>query len=138
MDENPVSICVNAGLPYESTSSPLSISSTSTVERSLKVGHQMLSSTLKSINFNSNHLFSFKFVSLLDHQSFKRRSRYAKLLHRSQIINRQYMIAMSHVLFKMQKEIYKIRRETHHVKQMVRRNNQIVHPIIRIPRLTLG
>jgi hypothetical protein len=38
----------------------------------------------------------------------------------------------------MQKEIYKLKRRTHHVEQMLANYTKTSHPIIRIPRLTKG
>ncbi len=38
----------------------------------------------------------------------------------------------------MQKELYKLKRRTHHVEQMLATQKQIGLPIVRIPRLTKG
>jgi hypothetical protein len=70
--------------------------------------------------------------------SIKRRSRYDKLFHHSQMFNRQYMITMTNILFQMQKEIFKLKRRTHRVEQLVIKQTKTVQPIIRIPRLTKG
>ncbi|CAF4470083.1 unnamed protein product [Rotaria sp. Silwood2] len=109
-------------ISYENTPSPSSNGSTSTIEQSSKYGHRILSSTLKS-NDHSNI-------------SIKRRSRCDKLFHYTQMINRQYMITMTKILFQMQKEVYKLKRRTHHVEQLVIKQTKKVQPIIRIPRLT--
>jgi hypothetical protein len=70
--------------------------------------------------------------------SLKRRSRYDKLFHHTQIMNRQYMITMTNILFQMQKELYKLKRRTHRVEQLVIKQTKSAQPIIRIPRLTKG
>ncbi len=70
--------------------------------------------------------------------SLKRRSRYDKLFHHTQIINRQYMITMTNILFQMQKELYKLKRRTHRVEQLIIKQTKTAQPIIRIPRLTKG
>ncbi|CAF4970941.1 unnamed protein product, partial [Rotaria sp. Silwood1] len=106
---------------YENTPSPSSNASTTTMEPSSKYGHRILSSTLK--NDHSN-------------MSIKRRSRCDKLFHYTQMINRQYMITMTKILFQMQREVYKLKRRTHRVEQLVIKQAKKVQPIIRIPRLT--
>jgi hypothetical protein len=45
---------------------------------------------------------------------------------------------MTNILFQMQKDIYKLKRRTHRVEQMLSKQTQAAHPIIRIPRLTRG
>jgi hypothetical protein len=70
--------------------------------------------------------------------SFKRRFRYDKLLHHTQIINRQYMMTMTNILFQMQKQLNKLKRRTHRLEQLVINQTKTVQPIIRIPRLTKG
>ena len=70
--------------------------------------------------------------------SVKRRSRYDKLFHYTQTINRQYMLTMTNILFQMQKEIFKLKRRTHRVEQSVIKQTKTIQPIIRIPRLTKG
>lgn len=72
------------------------------------------------------------------HMSFKRRSRYNKLFHHTQIVNRQHMITMTNILFQMQKELYRLKRRTHRVEQVVIKQAKKARPIIRIPRLTKG
>jgi len=70
--------------------------------------------------------------------SFKRRSRYDKLFHHTQIVNRQYMITMTNILFQMQKELYRLKRRTHRVEHLIVKQTKAVQPVIRIPRLTKG
>ena len=43
---------------------------------------------------------------------------------------------MTSILFQMQKEIYKLKRRTYRVEQILARQNESDHPIIHIPRLT--
>ena len=45
---------------------------------------------------------------------------------------------MTNILFRMQKEIYQLRRRASRVEQTVAKHMQYAHPIIRIPRLTRG
>ncbi|CAF0787970.1 unnamed protein product [Rotaria sordida] len=125
LDASHSSIPLTDGNPtrtsYENTPSPSSNASTSTIEQSSKSGHRILSSTLKND---------------LSNMSNKRRSRCDKLFHYTQMINRQYMITMTKILFQMQKEVYKLKRRTHRVEQLVIKQAKHVQPIIRIPRLT--
>ncbi|CAF4099640.1 unnamed protein product [Rotaria socialis] len=66
----------------------------------------------------------------------KRRYRYDKLFHLTHSLNRQYVVAMTNVLFQMQKEIYKLKRRAYHVEHILAKQKASDHPIIRIPRLT--
>jgi hypothetical protein len=68
----------------------------------------------------------------------KRRYRHDRLFHHTHSLNRQYIITMTNILFNMQKEMYKLKRRTQHVEQMLAKQTQSGHPIIRIPRLTRG
>ena len=111
---------------YQTLPSPLSTVSTSTIEHSPKFSHRILSSTLKSKKSNHSKI------------SFKRRSRYEKLLYHTQLINRQYMKTMTNILFQMRKEIHRLKRRTNHVEQFVIKQTKTIQPIIRIPRLTKG
>jgi hypothetical protein len=70
--------------------------------------------------------------------SFKRRCRPDKLFHYTNSLNRQYIITMTNILFQMQKEIFKLKRRTQHVEQMLANHSQSGQPVIRIPRLTKG
>ncbi len=70
--------------------------------------------------------------------SSKRRFRPDRLFHYTHSLNRQYVITMTNILFQMQKEIYKLRRRTHNLEQIITNQIQSGHPIIRIPRLTRG
>jgi hypothetical protein len=70
--------------------------------------------------------------------SSKRRYRYDRLFHYTNSLNRQYVITMTNILFQMQKDIFKLKRRTHHVEQMLANQIQSGQPIIRIPRLTRG
>ncbi len=45
---------------------------------------------------------------------------------------------MTNILFQMQKEIFKLKRRTQHVEQMLTNQTQSGQPVIRIPRLTKG
>ena len=45
---------------------------------------------------------------------------------------------MTNILFRMQKEVYKLKRRTHRVENLVIKQTKTVQPIIRIPRLTEG
>jgi hypothetical protein len=68
----------------------------------------------------------------------KHRYRYDRLFRHTQLLNRQYILTMTNALFNMQKEMYKLKRRTYHVEQMLAKQTQAGHPIIRIPRLTRG
>lgn len=68
----------------------------------------------------------------------KRRSRADKLFHYSQMINRQYMMSMTKILFRMQREMYKIKKRTHRIEQLAIKQAKHAQPILRIPRLTKG
>ncbi len=68
----------------------------------------------------------------------KRRHRHDKPFHYTHSLNRQYIITMTNILFQMQKEIFKLKRRTQHVEQMLVNQTQSGQPIIRIPRLTKG
>ncbi len=68
----------------------------------------------------------------------KRRHRYDKLFHYTHSLNRHYVVTMTNILFQMQKELYKLKRRTNHVEQMLANQKQIGLPIVRIPRLTKG
>ncbi len=48
------------------------------------------------------------------------------------------MMTMTNILYQMQKQLYKLKRRTHRVEQLVIKQTKIVQPIIRIPRLTKG
>ena len=74
----------------------------------------------------------------LSQMSTKRRSRHEKLFNHTNSINRQYVMTMTNILFQMQKEIYRLKRRTHHVEQLLANQKQSSSPIIRIPRLTKG
>ncbi|UJR33426.1 hypothetical protein I4U23_020872 [Adineta vaga] len=121
VDTSGLSIPMNESNSYEVTPSPSSIASTSTVEHSVRDRHGILSSTLKN-----------------DHSQLtvKRRSRFERLFHHTQLINRQYMMTMTNILLQMQKEIHRLKRRTNRVEQSVIKQTKIVQPIIRIPRLT--
>ncbi len=45
---------------------------------------------------------------------------------------------MTNILFQMQREIYKLKRRTYHVEQILAKQKAAGYPIIRIPRLTKG
>jgi hypothetical protein len=45
---------------------------------------------------------------------------------------------MTNILFQMQKQLYKLKRRTHRVEQLVVKQTKTAQPIIRIPRLTKG
>ncbi|CAF2733639.1 unnamed protein product [Rotaria sp. Silwood2] len=100
---------------YINSPSPSSSATISTTDRSF----QCRSSRLK----NAFHLP-------------KRRYRYDKLFHLTHSLNRQYVIAMTNVLFQMQKEIYKLKRRTYYVEHALAKQKASGHPIIRIRRLT--
>jgi hypothetical protein len=68
----------------------------------------------------------------------KRRSRFERLFHHTQLVNRQYMMTMTNILLQMQREIHRLKRRTHRVEQSVVKQTKSVQPIIRIPRLTKG
>jgi len=141
IDTSHLSIATNETNSYENTPSPLSsLASTSTVEHLPKDGQRILSSTLKRKSFVFLKIQKFIFVLKDDHShvSIKRRSRFDKLFHHTQIVNRQYMITMTNILFQMQKEIYKLKRRTNRVEQFIIKQTKTVQPIIRIPRLTKG
>jgi len=87
---------------------------------------------------NRNILFLVKKKDNHSNVLLKRRSRCDKLFHHTHIINRQYMITMTNILFRMQKELFKLKRRTHRVEQLVVKQTKAVQPIIRIPRLTKG
>ncbi|CAF3907940.1 unnamed protein product [Rotaria sordida] len=101
--------------PYINTPSPSSSTSVSTTDRSLK----WCSSKLKN---------GFRLP--------KRRYRYDKLFHLTHSLNRQYVIAMTNVLFQMQKEIYKLKKRTYYVEHALAKQKASGRPIIRIRRLT--
>jgi hypothetical protein len=107
------------GNSYVNTPSPSSIESTSTNDPSFK--HR----SKRKDDFNLQ-------------MSLKRRSRHDKGFHYNHSINRQYVITMTNILFQMQKEIFKLKKRTHHVEQMLSNQTQSGQPIIRIPRLTRG
>jgi hypothetical protein len=83
-------------------------------------------------------IFCIDLVKTKDQLSLKRRIRYDKFLHRTQVVNRQYMMTMTHLLFQMQKQLNKLKRRTHRVEQLVINQMKNAQPIIRIPRLTKG
>ncbi len=70
--------------------------------------------------------------------SSKRRNRHDKLFHYTHSLHRHYVITMTNILFQMQKELYKLKRRTHHIERMLANHTQFPRPIIRIPRLTRG
>ena len=118
-----------------------SIASNNPIERSPKYRHRILSSTLKSKNRPSklrSLRLQIDLAKRKDRLSRKRRFRYDKLLHHTQIINRQYMMTMTNILFQMQKQLGKLKRRTNRVEQLVIRQATAAQPIIRIPRLTKG
>lgn len=84
------------------------------------------------------HLPKPSLSSTLKNQSnkSKRRSRYDKLAYYSHLINRQYMQTMKNVLFRMHKQISKMKRRTHRIEKMIFKQTQPVQPVIRIARLT--
>ncbi|CAF1177915.1 unnamed protein product [Adineta steineri] len=120
-DPSRLSIRINDTNTYENTPSPSSVASTSTIEQSLKDRHRILSSTLKND---------------LSHMPNKRRSRFERLFHHTQLVNKQYMITMTNILYRMQREIHKLKRRTHRVEHSVVKNTKPAQPVIRIPRLT--
>ncbi|CAF1272970.1 unnamed protein product [Adineta ricciae] len=74
-----------------------------------------------------------------DHQSrvfSKQRFRHDRLFRRTYSLNRKYVIAMTNILFQMEKDIYKLKRRTQCIEQMLADHSQAKRPIIRIPRLT--
>ena len=77
-------------------------------------------------------------LTVKDHRRLKDRSRYSKLFRQSQVINRQYMMAMTNILFRMQRELYQLRRRTHRVEESIVKQGKTDQPTIRIPRLTQG
>ncbi|CAF1614869.1 unnamed protein product, partial [Adineta ricciae] len=112
---------INGNHSFEATPSPSSIASTSTIEHSMKDRHRILSSTLKN-----DH----------SHLTAKRRSRFERLFHHTQLINRHYMMNMTNILLQMQREIHKLKRRTSRMEQSVVKQTKMVQPVIRIPRLT--
>ncbi|CAF1046328.1 unnamed protein product [Rotaria sp. Silwood1] len=119
LDESEASIRVQDsnmnGDSYINTPSPSSSATASTTDRSI----QYHSSRLKN---------AFRLP--------KRRYRYDKLFHLTHSLNRQYVIAMTNILFQMQKEIYKLKRRTYYVEHALAKQKASGHPIIRIRRLT--
>lgn len=148
LDTSRLSIQMNDTNSYETFPSPSSTVSTSTIERPAKHRHGILSSTLKSKLIRKETQtkqkktnFSLYIVKTKDdhsNQIIKRRLRYNKLFHQTQLINRQYMLTVTNLLFQMQKEVSKLRRRTHRVEQYIIKQTKNVQPIIRIPRLTKG
>lgn len=131
---------VNGNHSFEATPSPSSIASTSTIEHSIKDRHGILSSTLKS-KIHKRFLYSWTTRFVLDDHSHliaKRRSRFERLFHHTQLINRHYMMNMTNILLQMQREIHKLKRRTSRMEQSVVKQTKTVQPIIRIPRLTKG
>jgi len=123
LDENDLPIRTNDininGNSYVNTPSPSSIASTSTNDPPFKY---------RSKRKDDFHL----------HMPLKRRSRHEKGFHYAHSLNRQYVITMTNILFQMQKEIFKLKKRTNHVEQMLVNQTQSGLPIIRIPRLTRG
>ena len=68
----------------------------------------------------------------------KQRFRHDRLFRRTYSLNRKYVIAMTNILFQMEKDIYKLKRRTQCIEQMLADHSQAKRPIIRIPRLTPG
>jgi len=68
----------------------------------------------------------------------KRRLRYEKFIQYSHLINRKYMQAMKNTLFRMHKQILKMKRRTNRIEQTMVKQTQPVQPVIRIERLTKG
>jgi hypothetical protein len=48
------------------------------------------------------------------------------------------MMAMTNLLFQMQRELYKLKRRTHRVERSLITKNKTAQPIIRLSRLTQG
>ncbi len=121
LDENESPIRTNDinGNSYVNTPSPSSIASTSTNDPTFKY---------RSKRKDDFHL----------PMSLKRRPRHEKGFQYVHSINRQYVITMTNILFQMQKEIFKLKKRTNHVEQMLAKQTQSGLPIIRIPRLTRG
>ena len=136
----PLSEINSNGTAYENTPSPSSIESASTITRPSKYADRILSSTLKSMASFSRSLSFYPFIlpSFIDNRPLKRRSRYHQLLQHTHLINRKYMMNMTNILLQMQKEIFKLKRRTHHVEQLSMKQTVSVQPIIRIARLTEG
>lgn len=68
----------------------------------------------------------------------KQRSHRNRLFHRTHSLNRKYVVAMTNILFQMERDIYKLKRRTQSIEQMLAKQPQVKRPIIRIPRLTTG
>lgn len=124
--------------------SPCSTGTTSTIDRSFKFRTSRLRSKFENvlIKMNENSHSCFFFLYKTDDSNPKSSSkphfRHDKLFHLTHSLNRQYVIAMTNILFQMQKEIYKLKRRMYNVEQTLSRQKPCSHPIIRIPRLTKG
>ncbi|CAF3625381.1 unnamed protein product [Adineta steineri] len=103
---------------YANTPSPSSITTISSIDRSFKYRSSRLKNDYRS------HMFS------------KRRYKHDRLFYHTHALNRQYVVAMTNILYQMQKEIVKLKRRTNSIEQMLSKQTRVVHPIIRLPRLT--
>ncbi|CAF1307653.1 unnamed protein product [Adineta ricciae] len=66
----------------------------------------------------------------------KQHFRHDRLFRRTYSLSRKYVMAMTNILFQMEKDIYKLKRRTQCIEQMLVDHSQAKRPIVRIPRLT--
>ena len=119
---------------YVNTPSSSSTASSSTPKRSLQYRRAS-----KSVTVASN-VISYRLTTgdWYERHSNGRRHRCDRLLHQTHLLNRQYIIKMTSVLSRMQKQMDKLNRRTVHLETTLSRQIKSGLPIIRIPRLTRG
>ena len=119
---------------YVNTPSSSSTASSSTVNRSFQYRRSSESGSLSSTFISHRLLTGDQHERHLN----GRRHRCDRLFHQTHLLNRQYIIKMTNVLSRMQKQIDKLNRRTVHVETTLSKQIKSGLPIIRIPRLTRG
>ena len=120
---------------YVNTPSSSSTASSSTANRSFQYRRSSESVVSASPIFISSRLPT---GDQHERHPTGRRHRSDRLFHQTHLLNRQYIIKMTNVLSRMQKQIDKLNRRTVHVETTLSRQIKSGLPIIRIPRLTKG